>query len=126
MSRQGAILIPLLGLMLLGAAGATVADLNEAGKAAYARGDFATAEREAERLLGIGLSDIPGAQVDAHQALAIVRQARGQVTAALDARKMAAEAARRAGSWCPSRPRSAPECRPFRGPIVYSQPPSAT
>src|SRR4029079_15179150 len=45
MSRQGAILISLLGLMLLGAGGATVADINEAGKAAYARGDFATAER---------------------------------------------------------------------------------
>jgi len=67
-----------------------------ASRAAYG-GDFATAEREAERLLGSGLSDIPGAQVDAHQALAIVRQARGQVTAALEARKMAAEAARRSG-----------------------------
>ena len=67
-----------------------------ASRAAYG-GDFATAEREVERLLGSGLSDIPGAQVDAHQVMAIVRQARGQVTAALDARKMAAEAARRAG-----------------------------
>ena len=45
MSRRGVILTPLLGLMLLGAGQATVSDLNEAGKAAYARGDFATADR---------------------------------------------------------------------------------
>jgi clan AA aspartic protease (TIGR02281 family) len=45
MRGRGAVLIPLLGLMLMGAGEATVADLNEAGKAAYARGDFATAER---------------------------------------------------------------------------------
>jgi clan AA aspartic protease (TIGR02281 family) len=40
-------LASLLGLLavLAGSAGATVADINEAGKAAYARGDFAAAER---------------------------------------------------------------------------------
>ncbi len=45
MSRRPALLLPLLGLMLLGSVAATVPDLNEAGKAAYAKGDFATAER---------------------------------------------------------------------------------
>lgn len=45
MSRRLALLPPLLGLILLGSVAATVSDLNEAGKAAYARGDFATAER---------------------------------------------------------------------------------
>src|SRR5260370_4799201 len=45
MSRRPALLLPLLGLILLGSVAATVPDLNEAGKAAYAKGDFATAER---------------------------------------------------------------------------------
>jgi clan AA aspartic protease (TIGR02281 family) len=45
MSRRPALLLPLLGLVLLGSVAATVSDLNEAGKAAYAKGDFATAER---------------------------------------------------------------------------------
>ena len=45
MSRRVAVLSPLLGLILFGSVAATVSDLNEAGKAAYAKGDFATAER---------------------------------------------------------------------------------
>jgi clan AA aspartic protease (TIGR02281 family) len=44
-SRRPALLLPLLGLLLLGSVAATVSDLNEAGKAAYGKGDFATAER---------------------------------------------------------------------------------
>jgi clan AA aspartic protease (TIGR02281 family) len=45
MSRRPALLLPLLGLILLGSVAATVPDLNEAGKAAYAKGDFVIAER---------------------------------------------------------------------------------
>jgi len=45
MSRRPALLFSLLGLILLGSVAATVPDLNEAGKAAYATGDFAIAER---------------------------------------------------------------------------------
>src|SRR5260370_32190200 len=45
MSRRPALLVPFLGLILMGSVAATVPDLNEAGKAAYAKGDFATAER---------------------------------------------------------------------------------
>src|SRR5258707_6849383 len=45
MSRRPALLLPLLGLILLGSVAATVPELNEAGKAAYAKGDFALAER---------------------------------------------------------------------------------
>ena len=45
MSRRPALLLPLLGLILLGSVAATVSDLNEAGKAAYGKGDFGTAER---------------------------------------------------------------------------------
>src|SRR5258705_13463980 len=45
MSRRPALLLPLLGLIRRGSVAATVPDLNEAGKAAYAKGDFATAER---------------------------------------------------------------------------------
>ncbi len=67
-----------------------------ASRSAYA-GDLEIAEREARRLLGSGLADVPGAAVDAYQTLAIVRQARGQVSSALEARKLAAEAARKAG-----------------------------
>src|SRR5258708_8572877 len=45
MTGRRARLLPVLGVMLLGSVAATVPDLNEAGKAAYAKGDFATAER---------------------------------------------------------------------------------
>jgi len=67
-----------------------------ASRAAYG-GDFESAEREVGRLLGGALADVPGASVDAYQVLAIVRQAKGQVSSALEARKLAAEAARRSG-----------------------------
>src|SRR5260370_1194350 len=45
MSRRPALLLRRLGLLLRGSVAATVRELNEAGKAAYAKGDFATAER---------------------------------------------------------------------------------
>lgn len=44
-------LLPLLGLILLGSIAATVSDLNEAGKAASARGDYDSAERLFSRAL---------------------------------------------------------------------------
>lgn len=62
-------------------------------RAAYA-GDFSTAENEARRLLDLR---VKGTQVDAYQTLAIIRQAKGLVSASLEARKSAAEAARRVG-----------------------------
>ena len=45
MTGRPALLLPLLGLVLVATVAATVSDLNEAGKAAYAKGDFTTAER---------------------------------------------------------------------------------
>jgi clan AA aspartic protease (TIGR02281 family) len=79
MSRQGAILIPLLGLMLLGATAATVADLNEAGKAAYARGDFATAER----LFTQALAKAPDEPLlHYHRGIALMRLSRWQEASA--------------------------------------------
>ena len=75
MSRQGTVLIALLGLMLLGAGGATVADLNEAGKAAYARGDFATAER----LFSQALAKAPDEPLlHYHRGIALMRLSRWQ------------------------------------------------
>lgn len=67
-----------------------------ASRAAYA-GDFETAEAEVQRLLDLSLHRVHGARVDAYQTLAIIRQVKGQVSASLDARKSAVEAAREAG-----------------------------
>lgn len=67
-----------------------------ASRAAYA-GDFETAEREVKRLLDLSLHRIHGSRVDAFQTQAIIRQAKGAVSASLDARKSAAQAAREAG-----------------------------
>lgn len=67
-----------------------------ASRAAYA-GDFQTAEVEAQRLLDLSLHRIHGARVDAYQTLAIIRQAKGAVSASLDARKSAVTAAADAG-----------------------------
>jgi len=66
-----------------------------ASRSAYA-GDFDTAEEEVKRLLELA-THVPGAAVDAYQTLAIIRQAKGAVSASLDARKSAAQAARGAG-----------------------------
>ncbi len=63
---------------------------------AYA-GELDAAERVAQLLLAISQQHaIPGAGVDAWQTLAVVRQARGEVGAALDARRSAARTAREA------------------------------
>jgi aspartyl protease family protein len=75
MSRRGAVLIPVLGLMLMGAGRATVADLNDAGKAAYARGDFATAER----LFSQALAKAPDEPLlYYHRGIALMRLSRWQ------------------------------------------------
>jgi hypothetical protein len=67
-----------------------------ASRAAFA-GDFELAERQADQLLELAQRGVRDAKVDAYQARAIVRQARGQVSAALEARKNAARAAKEAG-----------------------------
>ena len=64
-----------------------------AARYAYA-GRLDEAEEVADGLLTLSLSHgIPGAAVDAWQTLAVVRQARGEVGAALEARRSAARAA---------------------------------
>jgi tetratricopeptide (TPR) repeat protein len=64
---------------------------------AYA-GELDRAEEVADHLLTIGQKHgIAGAEVEAWQTLAIVRQARGEVGAALEARRSAARAASEAG-----------------------------
>jgi eukaryotic-like serine/threonine-protein kinase len=68
-----------------------------AARLAFA-GRFAEAEAEAKRLLDLAEArKIAAAAVDGWQTLAIVRQTRGQVSAALDARRSAVKAARAAG-----------------------------
>jgi serine/threonine protein kinase len=61
-------------------------------------GDLDAAAEVAEQLLSLAQRhSIPGAVVDAWQTLAVVRQARGDVGAALEARRAAAHAASEAG-----------------------------
>jgi tetratricopeptide (TPR) repeat protein len=68
-----------------------------ASRLAYA-GDLEQAEDEARRLLGLARSrNVWSAAVDGWQTLAIVRQTRGELSAALEARRSAAQAARSAG-----------------------------
>ncbi len=68
-----------------------------AARCAYA-GELDRAADVAEELLDIAARHrVPGAAVDAWQTLAVVRQARGQVGAALEARRSAASAACDAG-----------------------------
>jgi tetratricopeptide (TPR) repeat protein len=67
-----------------------------AARAAFA-GDFATAEAEVQRLLELSSQELPEARVDAFQILAIIQQAKGAVSAALEARRSAVGAARQAG-----------------------------
>ena len=75
MSARRAVLIPLLGLMLLGAGASTVAELNEAGKAAYARGDFTAAER----LFSQALAKAPDEPLlYYHRGIALMRLSRWQ------------------------------------------------
>jgi len=64
---------------------------------AYA-GELSMAEDEAAHLLDLAVErDVQPAAVDAWQALAVVRQTRGELAAALEARRNAARAARAAG-----------------------------
>jgi hypothetical protein len=68
-----------------------------AARHAYA-GDLDRAEEVARGLLVLSQRDnLPGATVDAWQTLAVVRQARGEVGAALEARRSAVSAAAAAG-----------------------------
>ena len=68
-----------------------------AARRAFA-GDLDAAAEVAEQLLSLAQRHaIPGAVVDAWQTLAVVRQARGDVGAALEARRSAARAASEAG-----------------------------
>ena len=60
-------------------------------------GDLAKAEEEAAHLLDLAERAVPSAAVDAWQALAVVRQTRGELAAALEARRNAAHAAAAAG-----------------------------
>jgi len=60
-------------------------------------GDLSRAEVEAANLLDLAERAVPAAAVDAWQALAVVRQTRGELAAALEARRSAARAARDAG-----------------------------
>jgi serine/threonine protein kinase len=61
-------------------------------------GDLAAAEKEAAGLLDLAERDgIVWASVDAWQTIAVARQTRGELAAALDARRSAARAARTAG-----------------------------
>ncbi len=61
-------------------------------------GELERAAEVADLLLTIGKEHgIPGAAVDAWQTLAVVRQARGEVSAALEARRSAARAAKESG-----------------------------
>jgi serine/threonine protein kinase/tetratricopeptide (TPR) repeat protein len=68
-----------------------------AQRSAFA-GDLAKAEGEAAQLLELAESGaVQAAAVDAWQALAVVRQTRGELAAALEARRNAARAAKSAG-----------------------------
>lgn len=68
-----------------------------ASRLAYA-GRLSDAEREAQHLLSLAeKKDLPSAAVDAWQTLAIVRQTRGELISALDARRNAVRAAESAG-----------------------------
>jgi tetratricopeptide (TPR) repeat protein len=68
-----------------------------AARVAFA-GDFGAAQGEARRLLHLAQEHaMPSAAVDAWQTLAIVHQTQGKPSAALEARRSAADAARAAG-----------------------------
>jgi len=73
MSLRPALLLPLLGLILAGSIAAAVTDLNETGKAAYARGDYAAAERLFSRAL-VQTPDEP--LLHYHRGVALMRLSR--------------------------------------------------
>ena len=73
MRTRAAVLSPLIGLILFGSVAATLSDLNEAGKAAYARGDFAAAER----LFSQALTQAPDEPLlHYHRGIALMRLSR--------------------------------------------------
>jgi clan AA aspartic protease (TIGR02281 family) len=68
-----ALLLPLLGLILAGSVAATVSGLNEAGKAAYAKGDYTAAER----LFSQALAQAPDEPLlHYHQGITLMRLSR--------------------------------------------------
>ena len=73
MRSRRALLLPLLGLILAGSVAATVSGLNEAGKAAYAKGDYTAAER----LFGQALAQAPDEPLlHYHQGITLMRLSR--------------------------------------------------
>ena len=73
MRSRRPLLLPLLGLILVGSVAATVSGLNEAGKAAYAKGDYTTAER----LFGQALAQAPDEPLlHYHQGITLMRLSR--------------------------------------------------
>lgn len=73
MRSRPALLLPLLGLILVGSVAATVSGLNEAGKAAYAKGDYTAAER----LFSQALAQAPDEPLlHYHQAISLMRLSR--------------------------------------------------
>ena len=73
MRNRPALLLPLLGLILAGSVAATVSGLNEAGKAAYAKGDYTAAER----LFGQALAQAPDEPLlHYHQGITLMRLSR--------------------------------------------------
>ena len=73
MRSRRALLLPLLGLILAGSVAATVSGLNEAGKAAYAKGDYTAAER----LFGQALAQAPEEPLlHYHQGITLMRLSR--------------------------------------------------
>lgn len=82
-SAGGRVVMPVLGFVLALAAGADAADLNEDGKAAYARGDYAAAER----LFSRAAAEAPGDPLlQYHRGVALMRLSRwGEASAAFEA-----------------------------------------
>jgi clan AA aspartic protease (TIGR02281 family) len=73
------LLLALLALILMSTVAATVSDLNEAGKAAYTKGDFATAERLFRQAL-VRAPDEP--LLHYHQGITLMRLSRWQEASA--------------------------------------------
>lgn len=73
MRSRPALLLPLLGLILVCSVAATVSGLNEAGKAAYAKGDYTAAER----LFSQALAQAPDEPLlHYHQGITLMRLSR--------------------------------------------------
>ena len=73
MRSRPALLLPLLGLILVGSVAATVSGLNEAGKAAYGKGDYTAAER----LFSQALAQAPDEPLlHYHQGITLMRLSR--------------------------------------------------